>query len=431
MLILFKEVPKMDERPVVIDLRNVKKKYVIKHNIDKPDSFAGKLKLIGKNLIHPTKRYNKEDFWALNGITFQVRQGEKIGIIGKNGAGKSTLLKILSRITEPTDGRIEILGTVSAMLEVGTGFNGELTGRENIYLNGAILGMTKAEIDSKFDTIVEFSEVGKFIDTPVKRYSSGMFVRLAFAVASHLDPDILIVDEVLSVGDTKFQRKCITRMMNISESGKTILYVSHQMHTIRQLCDRVIVLKNGQVVFDGDVEKGIEAYTETADITTDTVINVENHKPRGTQMAVIQRAEILEKDSFSWYYNENMKMRVKIKANEDCDNPYIELIIRDLSYKVLGSAESPPLGKLEKGREYEFDICFENANILAPDKYVAGMEIWKTQNKILYIHDVIPELFSFEIINGDEDTNEVDELNWEPHLNGNMMFPKIHVKKVN
>ena len=421
----------MDERPVVIDLKNVKKKYVIRHSTAKPDSFAGKLKLIGKNLLHPTKKYDKEDFWALNGITFQVRQGEKIGIIGRNGAGKSTLLKILSRITEPTDGRIEILGKVSAMLEVGTGFNGELTGRENIYLNGAILGMTKAEIDSKFDDIVEFSEVGRFIDTPVKRYSSGMFVRLAFAVASHLEPDILIVDEVLSVGDTKFQRKCITRMMNIAESGKTILYVSHQMHTIRQLCDRVIVLKNGQVVFDGGVEEGIATYTETADITTDTVINVEGHKPRGTQMAVIQRAELLEKDSFSWIYNENIKLRVKIKANEDCEDLCFMFMIRDLSYKVLGSSTSQPLGKLEKGKEYEYDLYLSNANILAPDKYVAGLEIWKFKDKISQAHDIIPELFSFEILDGDEETNGIKEIDWDARWKGNMMIPSLESEKVN
>ena len=420
----------MEENVVVLDLKNVKKKYVIKHNVKKPDSFKGKLKLIGKNLLHPTKRQDKEDFWALNGVSFQVRQGEKVGIIGKNGAGKSTLLKILSRITEPTDGRIEILGKVSAMLEVGTGFNAELTGRENVYLNGAILGMTKEEIDSKFDDIVEFSEVGRFIDTPVKRYSSGMFVRLAFAVASHLDPDILIVDEVLSVGDTKFQRKCITRMMNIAESGKTILYVSHQMHTIRQLCDRVIVLKSGQVVFDGDVEKGIEAYTETADVSTDTVINVEGHKPRGTQMAVIQEIEILEKDSFSWFYNENIKMRIRIKVNEDCDDPCLEFMIRDLSYKVLGSAGSLSLGKLEKNKEYEFNVCFKNADILGPDKYVMGLEIWKTKDKITYIHDVIPEAFSFEIINGDEELNGTKEINWETRLNGNMMFPAADVELI-
>ena len=418
----------MDERPIVIDLKNVKKKYVIKHNIKKPDSFSGRLKLMGKNLLHPTKRYEKEDFWALNGITFQVRQGEKIGIIGKNGAGKSTLLKILSRITEPTDGRIEILGKVSAMLEVGTGFNAELTGRENVYLNGAILGMTKEEIDSKFDDIVAFSEVGRFIDTPVKRYSSGMFVRLAFAVASHLEPNILIVDEVLSVGDTKFQRKCITRMMNIAESGKTILYVSHQMHTIRQLCDRVIVLKAGQVIFDGDVEKGIEVYTDAVDIATETVMDFSDHKPRGTQDVVVQKIEILEKNNFSWVYNENIKMRMKIKANEDSDDPQIVFIVRDPSNRSLGCAISSRLGQLKKGEEYEFDLCVKNSDLLAPDKYVAGIEIWKFNGEMFTTHDIIPEAFTFEIVDGNEETNGAVDLGWNPQWRGNMMLPEMEAE---
>ena len=256
----------MDDRPIVLDVKDVKKKYLIRHNFEKPDSFSGKLKLACNKIAHPTKKYNTEDFYALNGVTFQIKQGEKVGIIGKNGAGKSTLLKVISRITEPSDGRIEFLGKVSAMLEVGTGFNAELTGRENVYLNGAILGMSKDEIDSKFDEIIEFSEIGKFIDTPVKRYSSGMFVRLAFAVASNLDPDILLVDEVLSVGDMRFQRKCIEKMKTISNSGKTIICVSHQMQTIRQLCDRVIVLKAGEVVLN-NVNKGTVQDTWTKGVS--------------------------------------------------------------------------------------------------------------------------------------------------------------------
>lgn len=414
----------MDERPVVIDLKNVKKKYVIRHNVKKPDSFTGRLKLIGKNILHPTKKYDKEDFWALNGLTFQVRQGEKVGIIGKNGAGKSTLLKILSRITEPTDGRIEILGKVSAMLEVGTGFNGELTGRENIYLNGAILGMTKEEIDAKFDDIVAFSEVGRFIDTPVKRYSSGMFVRLAFAVASHLEPDILIVDEVLSVGDTKFQRKCITRMMNIAESGRTILYVSHQMQTIRQLCDRVIVLKNGQVIYDGDIERGIEIYTESADVTQDTYINTEGHKPRGNQMAVITGVQLLEKGKFEWAYYESVKFRIKIKINDDCSDMFLKFVVRDLSYAGLAASNSEPLGSFRKGEEHEFDICIHNENILAPDKYVAGLELWKIDRGICTIYDIIPEAFSFEIVDETEE-NDHKAIGWNTSNFGNMMLPKI------
>lgn len=203
-----------------------------------------------------------ETFWALKGINLEIKKGEAIGIIGANGAGKSTLLKILSRVTAPTEGDIWIDGRVSSMLEVGTGFHGELTGRENIYMNGAILGMTKKEVDQKMEDIIEFSECRQFIDTPVKRYSSGMYVKLAFAVAAHLDAEIMIMDEVLAVGDIKFQQKCLGKMGDASQSeGKTVLYVSHNMNTIRQLCNRCIVLNSGSLLYDGNVNDAIEAYT--------------------------------------------------------------------------------------------------------------------------------------------------------------------------
>ena len=205
-----------------------------------------------------------ETFLALDGVSFEVKKGERVGIIGHNGAGKSTLLKLISRVTAPTSGKIGLNGRVASMLEVGTGFHGELTGRENIYMNGAILGMTKKEIDSKIEDIIEFSEVRQFIDTPVKRYSSGMYVKLAFSVAAHLDSEIMIMDEVLAVGDMAFQKKCLEKMSDVSKTeGRTILYVSHNMNTIRQLCDRVIVLDHGHVVFDGDVEEGIDTYVST------------------------------------------------------------------------------------------------------------------------------------------------------------------------
>lgn len=417
----------MDNRPVMIDLKDVKKKYVIRHNFEKPTSFSGRLKLVAKKIAHPTKKYNTEDFYALNGVSFQVRQGEKVGIIGKNGAGKSTLLKILSRITEPSDGKIEMLGKLSAMLEVGTGFNGELTGRENVYLNGAILGMTKDEVDSKLDAIIEFSEVGRFIDTPVKRYSSGMFVRLAFAVAANLEPDILIVDEVLAVGDTKFQRKCIEKMMNIADSGKTILYVSHQMQTIQQLCDRVIVLKEGKIVYDGDVARGIEIYTETVDVDK-TSFDLRGHKPRGSQMAVIENIEITDRDNCSWFYNEPIKFRVRIKANETCEKVKLLFYIRDLNvYNVFSKSESAEIAVLEKGKTYEFDCSIGNANILAPDKYIAGVELWKNDETIL-IHDIVPEAFSFEILGEDEKNKSVKPLNWETHYHGHILLPQIETE---
>ena len=217
-----------------------------------------------KNPLRRTTFSKKQEVWALNDVSFDVNEGEVIGLIGRNGAGKSTLLKILSRITEPTHGFADIFGRVGSLLEVGTGFHTELTGRENIYLSGAILGMRKSEIDRKFDQIVEFSGVSKFIETPVKRYSSGMAVRLAFAVAAHLDPEILLVDEVLAVGDASFQKKSLGKMSEVAESGRTVIFVSHNMGAIKNLCTRAVLLDGGKAIVDGDVDSVVQEYLVTA-----------------------------------------------------------------------------------------------------------------------------------------------------------------------
>lgn len=201
-----------------------------------------------------------EEFWALKDVSFEVKRGEVVGIIGRNGAGKSTLLKILSRITTPTEGTIEVHGRIGSLLEVGTGFHPELSGRENIYLSGSILGMKRSEIDAKFDEIVKFAEMEKFLDTPVKRYSSGMYVRLAFAVAAHLEPEILIVDEVLAVGDAAFQKKCLGKMGDVAKEGRTVLFVSHNMVAVKSLCSRALLLRDGRVAFEGQVEPAIDTY---------------------------------------------------------------------------------------------------------------------------------------------------------------------------
>lgn len=205
-------------------------------------------------------RTKREYIWALRNVSFDVRRGEVVGVIGHNGAGKSTLLKVLTRITNPDEGYAQIRGRVGSLLEVGTGFHGELTGRENTYLNGAILGMRREEIEARFDEIVEFSGVGKFIDTPVKRYSSGMYLRLAFSVAAHLQPNILLVDEVLAVGDSEFQQKCLGKMSDVAGEGRTVLFVSHQMNAILSLCSRVLVLENGAIIFDGPTDEGVSHY---------------------------------------------------------------------------------------------------------------------------------------------------------------------------
>ncbi len=244
-------------RPVTRDVVNLHNETVASAAPD-ADVSSDKLKFI-QNPGAPGPA-SVEDFWALRDVSFEVKRGEVVGIIGRNGAGKSTLLKILSRITEPTEGRVELDGRVASLLEVGTGFHPELTGRENIYLNGAILGMTRAEIRKKFDEIVAFAEVEKFLDTPVKRYSSGMYVRLAFAVAAHLEPEILIVDEVLAVGDAEFQMKCLGKMQAVSRTGRTVLFVSHNMAAIEALCDKAVYLSSGRVHGVGDVGQWVGEY---------------------------------------------------------------------------------------------------------------------------------------------------------------------------
>jgi lipopolysaccharide transport system ATP-binding protein len=254
---------------IVIKIENLSKKYVIGHQRQEKytalrDVIMHKLRGLGERLLHPMspnkEETSLENFWALKDINLEIKQGDRVGIIGRNGAGKSTLLKILSRITEPTTGRITINGRVASLLEVGTGFHPELTGRENIFLNGAILGMSRADIKKNFDEIVAFAEVEKFLDTPVKRYSSGMYVRLAFAVAAHLEPEILVIDEVLAVGDAQFQKKCLGKMEEVGKEGRTVLFVSHNMNAIQTLCTKAIRLENGSLIGQGEVAYQIENY---------------------------------------------------------------------------------------------------------------------------------------------------------------------------
>jgi len=259
-----------------IQVEGLGKEYIIGGAEQRHDSFR---EMLTGSLTAPFRKLRKlggsaneeERFWALKDVSFNVQQGEVLGIIGRNGAGKSTLLKVLSRITSPSEGRVVTRGRVASLLEVGTGFHPELTGRENIYLNGAILGMSRAEIGIQFDEIVAFAEIDKFLDTPVKRYSSGMYVRLAFSVAAHLDTDILIVDEVLAVGDQTFQKKCIGKMDDVSRTGKTVLFVSHNMGAVSSLCSRCIVLGTGILLFDGSTTEAIKNYIGAADTVSGTI----------------------------------------------------------------------------------------------------------------------------------------------------------------
>ena len=259
----------------IIKVEGLSKHYLLNKNATpKSDTLYGNFIEGLKNIKNITQKKQTEDFWALNDVSFEIQKGDRVGIIGRNGAGKSTLLKILSRITPPTKGRIEYSGRMASLLEVGTGFHGDLSGRENIYLNGSILGMTKHEIDRKFDEIVAFAEIEKFLDTPVKRYSSGMYVRLAFAVAANLESDILIVDEVLAVGDAAFQKKCLGKMNEVSKAdGKTILFVSHQLNTLQALCNKGLVLSKGEVSLNvSSSELAIKHYMLLANQTARTSI---------------------------------------------------------------------------------------------------------------------------------------------------------------
>ena len=262
----------------MICVENLGKSYLVGHQSAKRESYASLREVFARKVLNLGRKAidmargreivqgdEVEEFWALQDVSFEVNQGEVVGIIGRNGAGKSTLLKILSRITEPTNGRVRLRGRIASLLEVGTGFHPELTGRENIFLNGAILGMSRLEINRKFDDIVEFAEVERFLDTPVKRYSSGMYVRLAFAVAAHLEPEILIVDEVLAVGDHQFQKKCMGKMQEISHvAGKTVLLVSHNMSAIRSLCQRVVQLHKGRVTAIGNAAEVTDKFLAAA-----------------------------------------------------------------------------------------------------------------------------------------------------------------------
>lgn len=281
----------------VISVENLSKKYIIDHQKQEGyttlrDVLTSGAKYLTHKLRHPFAAPENdpthEEFWALKDVSFDIQQGDRVGIIGRNGAGKSTLLKILSRITEPTSGKVSIKGRVASLLEVGTGFHPELSGRENIFLNGAILGMSKAEIKSKFDEIVAFAEVERFLDTPVKRYSSGMYVRLAFAVAAHLEPEILIVDEVLAVGDAQFQKKCLGKMQEVGQEGRTVLFVSHNMAAINALCNKAILIDKGQVAAEGTVEGVLAKYMQRSSVGREhTFIN---HAPEDPKA----KAKILE-----------------------------------------------------------------------------------------------------------------------------------------
>jgi len=318
-----------------------------------------------------TKKGTSDYVWALQDISFDVTRGEVLGIIGRNGAGKSTLLKILSKVTAPTVGSIKIKGRIASLLEVGTGFHPDLSGRDNIYLNGAILGMTKKEITAKFDEIVDFAGVERYIDTPVKRYSSGMYVRLAFAVAAHLEPDILIVDEVLAVGDAEFQKKCLGKMKDVStKDGRTVLFVSHQMGSITQLCSRALLLKNGMLIYNGNPEKTVDFYLKQSAEGKSMVFTAEND---GSKTFLIERFyntvdNIAPTSEFGTH--EAVKVRMEVTTTEYRPSVEIALALMDKrGTRVFTIHEKLYPGLLNKDKNDASFIIAMPPSFLAPGLY--------------------------------------------------------------
>lgn len=372
---------------------------------------------------------NGEKFWALNGINLEIKQGEAVGIIGGNGAGKSTLLKILSRVTAPTEGDIWINGRISSMLEVGTGFHGELTGRENIYMNGAILGMSKKEVDEKIESIIDFSECRQFIDTPVKRYSSGMYVKLAFAVASHLDSEIMIMDEVLAVGDMKFQKKCLGKMGDEAKGGKTVLYVSHNMATIRNLCTRCIVLDKGKIIYDGDVEKAIDIYMNSHVSELKTRYDLKNFKRvlfELGKVAYFTSIELLNKESARYFADEKMQILFRWENKEKMQNILIDLTLKYADGTAVGYTDARNMLKeeYEEGK-HETILQYDLSN-LAEGTYIAYFHISEV-NEFNELRDLDQSnMIFFEV------ENRENKVQWKRQYWGSVWLPQmVEVKNEN
>ena len=366
-----------------------------------------------------------ERFLALDDINLEVKKGEALGIIGHNGAGKSTLLKLLSRVTAPTTGKISYNGRITSMLEVGTGFHPELTGRENIYMNGAILGLTKAEIDAKMEDIIEFSEVRQFIDTPVKRYSSGMYVKLAFSVAAHLDSEIMIMDEVLAVGDSRFQQKCLQKMRKVAEDGRTVLYVSHNMSTIRQLCDRCIVLSKGKKIFDGEVEKAIELYVGSiGSIQNKYIYSDEAHRHLQLHDSFyMEQLDIINHLSSGKKLNMELSCHSKVAREE----VFFRFEIQYQDGHTVGTAVSSHGIPFSAGERKTISLEFSRAP-LAPGSYsvnIIAFVLHKDGSQV-FLDGVYPG-FITEILHENVTIDNQRQLTWRVQDWGNVRFPDIMI----
>ncbi len=398
---------------VAIKVENLSKKYIIQHEKKSAhyetlsESLIQGSKNVANRIIHPFSKApnparTEEEFWALKDINFEINQGDKVGIIGRNGAGKSTLLKVLSRITDPTSGKIHINGRIASLLEVGTGFHPELTGRENIYLNGAILGMSRKEIKSKFDEIVAFAEVEKFLDTPVKRYSSGMYVRLAFAVAAHLESEILVVDEVLAVGDVEFQKKCLGKMGDVSKEGRTILFVSHNMNAIEQLCENAIVLDSGNSLYYAAAKEAIGFYLKQLQdkacsllINEMPRINGCGEKIRISNASLINTKGLMIK---SYKARELIILALELKFLEYAgDDIHINISVYDIQQLLITTVTSRTEYGYIKGNSGDtlnIQVSMDSL-LLTPGEYNISVTVGKRGH---YPYDVLKHILAFSVL---------------------------------
>ncbi|MEP0869893.1 ABC transporter ATP-binding protein [Trichocoleus desertorum AS-A10] len=374
----------------VIRVENLGKKYIIGRQkqdryLTLRDAIAQTARSVGQHFLpskHKEKlRLDQEEFWALKDVSFEIKQGDRVGIIGRNGAGKSTLLKILSRITEPTTGRISIKGRVASLLEVGTGFHPELTGRENIYLNGAILGMGKTEINRKFDEIIAFAEVEKFLDTPVKRYSSGMYVRLAFAVAAHLEPEVLLIDEVLAVGDVQFQRKCLGKMEEVAEEGRTVIFVSHNMATVKQLCSKAFLVSEGTLIGQGSSLSIISQYTQML-ITPKNSHSSYKHI-KGDGRGEIRKIFVSSEEQGAISIFENIKILIEYFINELISELEFFVIIHSVDGEAQISLFQRDSNIFIKPELKNGKVVLRLKNYLMPGKYFVSAGIFDKSRQFI------------------------------------------------
>ncbi len=424
----------------IITIENLSKRYLIGHQ----SMQGGRYTTLREMMVREIRNFGRkavdslrgrqiiqgeqvEEFWALKDVNLEIKRGEVLGIIGRNGAGKSTLLKILSRITEPTRGRVTLRGRVASLLEVGTGFHNELTGRENIFLNGAILGMTREEIRKRFDEIVAFAEIDQFLDTPVKHYSSGMYIRLAFAVAAHLQPEILIVDEVLAVGDAKFQEKCLEKMRDVSTGGRTILFVSHNTSAIMQLTGRTLVLSHGAADFIGPSAEAVEKYLHGGSLSHPSEFDVRNAKRRWIGTGEIKIISLRFDRKLPYFeFLEPIRYIVRVRAEHAVEKIRIAMQVFAAGGYPVGLCFSPDISGLSPGEECEFNVELPTIR-LAPGQYFCNVSVGRGSHRTTNLdYDIVTDTLFFEV--GREITASGSVATWAPGW-GSISFPDLAIER--